>query len=171
MFRKSKKISYFPDRKLKIGDSTFLLRKAKLSDTSTLVKIEEAVYVGQQPWSQFAFISEIENTRDNLYLILMTDNRAIAFIGLSHRHWKRDFHITNIAVLPIWQNHGIGDRLLKIAFEVGRKIGLTKITLEVRRSNYPAQHLYKKNGFKNTALLKGYYDIDQEDAYEMERFL
>jgi len=47
---------------------------------------------------------------------------------------------------------------------------LAFLTLEVRKSNIPAQKLYEKFGFKKCGLRKNYYE-NKEDAilYQLER--
>ena len=44
------------------------------------------------------------------------------------------------------------------------------IFLEVRVSNIPAQSLYKKFGFKNEGIRKGYYSKPVEDACVMTKY-
>ncbi|AZZ60317.1 ribosomal protein S18-alanine N-acetyltransferase [Oenococcus sp. UCMA 16435] len=168
MFLKSKKIEGFSEHQIEIAKKQILIRQVDLEDTKKLVAIEEAVYTGSAPWNQFAFVSEINQSRGNLYLSSNVDGQAIAFIGLSHRKRQQDLHITNIAVLPIWQNKGLGSYLIKFAGELAKENKLGTLSLEVRRSNYKARKLYEKIGFKKIQELLNYYDDDHEDAIEME---
>jgi ribosomal-protein-alanine N-acetyltransferase len=48
--------------------------------------------------------------------------------------------------------------------------GIRLITLEVRRSNVVARHLYREMGFEERRLRKNYYAVG-EDAIIMEREL
>ena len=41
------------------------------------------------------------------------------------------------------------------------------VTLEVRKSNFGAQALYRKYGFKDIGIRKGYYSDNREDAIVM----
>ena len=45
--------------------------------------------------------------------------------------------------------------------------GATKMTLEVRVSNITAQNLYRKLGFEERGIRKGYYTDTHEDALIM----
>ena len=45
--------------------------------------------------------------------------------------------------------------------------GSTVLTLEARASNFVAQRLYEKYGFKTTGIRKGYYADNREDAVIM----
>jgi ribosomal-protein-alanine N-acetyltransferase len=47
--------------------------------------------------------------------------------------------------------------------------GQARITLEVRASNFPAQELYRRYGFRAVALRRGYYLDTGEDALVMMR--
>ena len=48
-----------------------------------------------------------------------------------------------------------------------RHQSFNRVLLEVRRSNLPAQTLYRKLGFATTGIRKGYYSDDGEDALAM----
>ena len=45
--------------------------------------------------------------------------------------------------------------------------GILRITLEVRVSNGPALNLYRRQGYRERGLRKGYYQDNGEDAYIM----
>lgn len=46
-------------------------------------------------------------------------------------------------------------------------LGMDRMTLEVRVSNYPAQDLYRRMGFSAAGVRKGYYADTGEDALIM----
>ncbi|MNR67441.1 ribosomal-protein-alanine N-acetyltransferase [compost metagenome] len=46
-------------------------------------------------------------------------------------------------------------------------LGAIRITLEVRASNYVAQNLYEKLGFRSVGVRRGYYTDNREDAVVM----
>ena len=53
--------------------------------------------------------------------------------------------------------------LIDIAYAIGAKW----VTLEVRVTNYGAQNLYRKYGFREAGLRHRYYSDNQEDALIM----
>jgi len=57
--------------------------------------------------------------------------------------------------------------LLTRVLLAARQQSLTRVTLEVRKSNLPAQKLYESLGFVTSGLRKGYYSDDGEDALAM----
>lgn len=54
-----------------------------------------------------------------------------------------------------YQNRGYGQKLLSKAIRYAKKIGLKRITLNVKRDNNRAIHIYRKLGFKKVSLLAG----------------
>jgi ribosomal-protein-alanine N-acetyltransferase len=48
-----------------------------------------------------------------------------------------------------------------------RAQSISRVTLEVRKSNLAAQKLYQSMGFLTTGVRKGYYSDDGEDALAM----
>lgn len=56
-------------------------------------------------------------------------------------------HITQICVMPGYQRHGIGRRLMEAAIESLRARGLAELSLTVTAANDPAVRLYRKIGF------------------------
>lgn len=59
-----------------------------------------------------------------------------------------EYHISNIAVLPAAQGHGLGKHLLLHAEEQARALGLKKVSLLVSLKNDAAQKLYKRFGYR-----------------------
>lgn len=63
-------------------------------------------------------------------------------------------HITNIAVLPPYQNLGLGQMLIKTLIDEADKRGLRKVSLEVRQSNVNAHEAYRFAGFVDRIVKK-----------------
>ena len=76
-------------------------------------------------------------------------------------------HLITIAVREKYRGHGIGELLVISAIELAIKLSTRALTLEVRISNKTAQNLYKKYGFEETGIRKGYYMDNKEDAMIM----
>ena len=76
-------------------------------------------------------------------------------------------HITEIAVRERLRGKGIGELLLIGSVRAGLEYGSSVVTLEVRVSNFIAQRLYEKYGFKSAGTRKGYYSDNREDALTM----
>ena len=75
--------------------------------------------------------------------------------------------------LPMWRllknarGQGIGEGLMREAMRVAKEHNAETMSLEVRVSNIVAQNLYRKLGFQDGGIRKGYYTDNQEDALVM----
>jgi len=76
-------------------------------------------------------------------------------------------HVTTIALHPEYRGRGLGELLLVTLIDIAYDIGAKWVTLEVRVSNYTAQNLYRKYGFREAGLRHRYYSDNQEDALIM----
>ncbi len=91
--------------------------------------------------------------------------RVLGFAGF----WimAEEAHIISIAVMEAYRHQGIGELMLVHAIELAMEMGARFVTLEVRLSNTTAQNLYRKYGFSQMGIRKGYYTDNREDAVIM----
>ncbi len=143
--------------------SGFRLEKMTLADLDRVLEIEAKSY--QTPWSRRAFTSEITDNSYAYYFALRAGDKIIGYVGM----WVilDEAHITNIAVDPAYRRRGLGEMMLVRMFEKAKEHGASRMTLEVRVSNTGAQALYRKLGFADRGLRKGYYTDSNEDAIIM----
>lgn len=137
--------------------------KTEASHINDIITIEKLSFT--IPWTKNAFIRELKNNEFAIYLSADIGNKVIGYAGM----WKifDEGHITNIAVHPEFRNIGVGSMLLEGLIDTSRREGITKMTLEVRKSNKVAQSLYTKYGFKAAGIRKEYYADNGEDAVIM----
>ena len=76
-------------------------------------------------------------------------------------------HITNIAVRKDMRGKGLGRLVTQKLIQYATNLGSSYITLEVRRTNYTAQSLYKSLGFVQVGCRRRYYEDNGEDAILM----
>lgn len=91
--------------------------------------------------------------------------RIAGFIGIWYM--PDAAHIVAVGVRSACRKRGIGELLLIGAIEQAAQRQMDALTLEVRASNYIAQNLYAKHGFKTMGVRKGYYTDNREDAIIM----
>ncbi len=96
-------------------------------------------------------LNELSNNPFGKIIILKEDNEIIGYIYYSDIYERVE--INQIEINFIHRNCGKGDFLLKRLIESVDK----NISLEVNVNNIPAIKLYKKNGFIEKAIRKGYY--------------
>lgn len=89
----------------------------------------------------------------------------IGFAGL----WLMvdEAHITTIAMHPQFRRLGLGEFMLSSLIDIAYSISAKWVTLEVRVSNFQAQNLYRKYGFREAGMRHRYYSDNQEDALIM----
>lgn len=144
-------------------NGSLIFRYMELKDIDDVLKIEHASFTS--PWSREAFYNELTSNRFAMYIVIEDCDRVVGYCGV----WVivDEAHITNIAILPEYRGKKLGEALLTQVMELSKQIGAVKMTLEVRVSNYVAQSLYHKLGFKDGAIRRGYYTDDHEDALVM----
>ncbi|MFZ0135710.1 MAG: GNAT family N-acetyltransferase [Candidatus Sulfotelmatobacter sp.] len=74
------------------------------------------------------------------------------------------WELENIVVAATGRRRGIGQRLLGELIAQVRSVQGREIFLEVRQSNRDARSLYRRAGFEEVGLRRGYYSNPPEDA-------
>lgn len=140
-----------------------VIEPMRVEDVEDVLDIERASFA--TPWSRLAFLSELLENERAVYLVAREDGRVVGYVGM----WRvlDEGHITNLAVHPTARRKGVGRKLLETLTSLAVARGLRRMTLEVRVSNYPAQHLYLAFGFLAAGIRPGYYQDNQEDALIM----
>ncbi|HPG27479.1 MAG TPA: GNAT family N-acetyltransferase [Myxococcota bacterium] len=72
---------------------------------------------------------------------------AVCVFSFSTFAGRPSVNVHDLAVLPAFQNRGIGSALLDRVEQAARARGCCKITLEVHDSNTGAKRLYERAGF------------------------
>jgi ribosomal-protein-alanine N-acetyltransferase len=128
-----------------------------------VMAIERQVY--PRPWSPSLFLSEIHAGRTRTYLVAVQGTAVIGYGGVMC--YAEEAHVTTIAVDPEQQRQKIGTRVLYELIKEAREMGAESVSLEVRMSNWGAQRMYGKFGFRPVGVRKNYYQETGEDALVM----
>lgn len=118
------------------------------------------------PWTEDGFSDTLQ--RDYaLYLSVRTAEspQIIGYCGLLQSFDEAE--IVNVAVRGDCRGRGIGYAMLSELLERGRRRGIERFILEVRRSNTAAQSLYEKLGFTTAGVRRRFYEHPIEDAVIM----
>ena len=121
------------------------------------------------PWTRDQLAAQMS---DSMYIFLAAEDesgRAVGYVGLMYV--LDEGYISNVDVSPSRRREGIADMLLTELYARAKAKKLSFLTLEVRESNAPAQSLYKKHGYTEVGMRKGYYSLPKEDAVLMTCFL
>lgn len=138
------------------------IRRMSPDDLDQIMEIEPIAF-GTHHWSRQSFINELNNPSG--YYFVAVDWISGSVAGYSG-FWLigEEAHITTLAVHPDLRRRYLGELLLINDIEEAQKVGASWLTLEVRVSNYSAQALYFKYGFKNLGTRRKYYQDNDEDA-------
>lgn len=135
----------------------------RLEDIGRVLEIDRMSF--PTPWPRDAYLRELRENRLACYFVAREMHSTVGYAGM----WVflDEAHVTTIAVDPRYRRRRIGERLLVTLIDESFKRGACRITLEVRKSNVGAQNLYRKYGFKDIGIRKGYYSDNREDAIVM----
>lgn len=136
------------------------IRQMTRHDIPAVATLEQAVY--ETPWSVRVFYDELalENRR---YIVAEEDGEVAGYGGMLVV--ENDGHVTTLAVDPQARRQRLGTRLMMALIGSATEMGVSHLTLEVRKSNAGAQALYERFGFAPVGLRKNYYR--DEDALVM----
>ena len=81
---------------------------------------------------------------------------------------KSKLHILNFAVHPGYRRAGVGAQMVAKLISKLSSHRRTRITLEVRETNLPAQLFFRSQNFKAVRVLRAYYEDSGEDAFLMQ---
>jgi len=132
------------------------------SHIPAILEIEKAA--NSAPWSERSFKNELDH-KHGVFLVGILQGNVVAYGGV----WMvvDEAHVTTIAVAEEQRRQGIGQRLMIELMEKAKKAGMVCSTLEVRASNEAAIKMYEKFGYIVTAIRRGYYPDNKEDAVVM----
>jgi ribosomal-protein-alanine N-acetyltransferase len=135
-----------------------------VADLDAVMAAEAGAY--SHPWSRGNFIDSLASnylaevmTGDDIGLVAY----FVAMTGVD------ELHLLNLTVATAWQGQGYGSAMLRAVQGQAAALGLSSLWLEVRQSNARARALYRRRGFAEVGVRKGYYPaaLQREDAVVM----
>ncbi|HEX4436939.1 MAG TPA: ribosomal protein S18-alanine N-acetyltransferase [Solirubrobacteraceae bacterium] len=143
--------------------SPFQIRPLAYPDLPQVIGVERRVF--PTPWSLAMFVLELSK-QSGVCLAALEGQKLVAYMICSR--YDTVWHIMNIAVDLDHQRQGLATALLH---ELYARVGDddARYTLEVRRSNAVAIHLYEREGFRAAGMRRRYYQDNGEDALVMWR--
>ncbi|MGA2453293.1 MAG: ribosomal protein S18-alanine N-acetyltransferase [Solirubrobacteraceae bacterium] len=151
------------------------VRRLSYPDLPQVIAIERRVF--PTPWSLAMFVLELSKQSGICLAASVqvhtgattgsaTERRLVGYLICSR--YDTVWHIMNVAVDSDYQRMGIASAMLAELYE---RVGdpRARFTLEVRRSNDVAIHLYEREGFRAAGTRRRYYQDNGEDALVMWR--
>lgn len=151
------------------------IRPLAYPDLPEVLAIERRVF--PTPWSLAMFVLELskqtgiclaatERVGPDASTGAASDERLVGYLICSR--YDTVWHVMNVAVDLHRQRMGLASQLLADLYaRVGDE--RARFTLEVRRSNAVAIHLYEREGFRAAGTRRRYYQDNGEDALVMWR--
>ena len=144
------------------------IRPMEEKDLPQVMAIESVSFIN--PWKEKDLLYEInENPVSNVWVLEIT----VPQFGLKQICGFCDYWVTfdsgticQIAVHPDIRREHLASMMMEEIIKDARAKKVNTLTLEVRKSNAPAIHLYEKYGFYVSHTKPGYYS-DGEDAIYM----
>jgi [ribosomal protein S18]-alanine N-acetyltransferase len=145
------------------GSAGLSIRRLSYPDLPQVIAIERRAF--PTPWSLAMFVLEISKP-SGICLAASAGEQLVGYLICSR--YETVWHVMNIAVDVDRRRRGVASALLGELYErVGDE--RARYTLEVRRSNDTAIHLYEREGFRAAGLRRRYYQDNGEDALIMWR--
>ncbi len=139
------------------------IRPLSYPDLPQVIAVERRVF--PTPWSLAMFVLELSK-QSGVCLAAFDGERLVAYMICSR--YDTVWHIMNIAVDLDYQRQGLATALLHELYDRVND-SEARFTLEVRRSNGVAIHLYEREGFRAAGMRRRYYQDNGEDALVMWR--
>lgn len=146
--------------------SKLRIRWMGTSDWPRILEIERESFL--DPWTQDDFAGVLRN-RNGVGRVAVV-GRAPAPIAafVIYEFNRARTRVLNLAVAEAWRRRGIGRELVGTLVADLVRYRRSRITLEVRETNLPAQLFFRAMGFRAVSVLRGFYGRrTPEDAYLM----
>jgi [ribosomal protein S18]-alanine N-acetyltransferase len=143
------------------------LRLMTAADIDAVLPMEQALF-GEESWSRQMLEGELAEQPLSRYYVVADDEGVISgYAGLMVAGAQAD--VLTLAVAADRWGRGTGSALLEALLAEAERRGCAEVFLEVRIDNTRAQRLYRRYGFTEVGVRKGYYQPSGTDALVMRR--
>jgi len=146
-----------------VANAGVQIRRLSYPDLPQVIAIERRVF--PTPWSLAMFVLELSK-QSGICLAALSEGRLVGYLICSR--YDTVWHVMNVAVDASNQRLGVASALLSELYARVQDPN-ARFTLEVRRSNAVAIHLYERDGFRAAGTRRRYYQDNGEDALVMWR--
>ena len=139
-----------------------IIRPFEETDLPAAAELEARCF--PDPWSR----KGLRDTFREKYACFLAAECDWILCGYVNAAWVLDeLNLNRICVHPDFRRQGVAAGLLEALKEFCRGRKITRIFLEVRASNLPAQALYRSAGFAELGKRPRFYQNPEEDAILM----
>jgi ribosomal-protein-alanine N-acetyltransferase len=141
------------------------LRAMTTADLPAAAGLETELF-GDEAWSLETLLAELTELPGRFYLVAHDAGTVIGYAGLLVPGGDQADVLTIGVARRRW-GEGIGSMLLEALLSEAVLRGCREVFLEVRVDNKRAQRLYRRRGFSEVGLRRGYYQPSGADALVM----
>src|SRR5436305_14662622 len=132
-------------------------------DMPEVLQTEQASF--EFAWTEEDFLRCLRQ-RNCIGMVAEQGEKVVGF--MIYELHKTKLHILNCPVHPTCRRIGGGSQMVAKLISKLSSHRRTRITLEVRETNLPAQLFFHSQGFKGTRVLRAFYEDSGEDAFLMQ---
>ena len=132
-------------------------------DMPEVLQAEHACF--EYSWTEEDFLRCLRQ-RNCIGMVAEQGEKVVGF--MIYELHKAKLHILNFAVAPSCRRIGVGGQMVAKLISKLSSHRRTRITLEVRETNLPAQLFFRSQGFKAVRVLRAFYEDSGEDAFLMQ---
>jgi [ribosomal protein S18]-alanine N-acetyltransferase len=145
------------------------LRPMTTADIRAVLRLERQLF-SDEAWSRAMLTGELaQQPRSRHYLVADDGGVLAGYAGLLAAGTQGD--VLTLAVAADRWGQGTGSALLEALLGEAARRGCREVFLEVRTDNARAQRLYRRYGFTQIGVRRGYYQPSGTDALVMRKDL
>ena len=126
---------------------------ARQDDLAAILALERVGFAEPERWSERSWRGELVG--QGRTVLIARAHHPVGVITLQTTDRTADLH--RLVVAPQHRRQGVGVRLVTAGVQVVRRLGATRVLLEVEITNDPAIALYQRLGFEQLAAREDYY--------------
>ncbi len=136
-------------RKIKYDNKKYF---AKWWRDKELLKLTSGILLHISDKEVDKYFQNIYQSKKNRHFMIILDKRVVGHISLSKR--RNDWHETQIVIgeKNYW-GKGYGSKAIKLLIQKAKRLGISKIYLEVRPNNMRAISVYERCGFQKVKTI------------------
>ena len=145
------------------------IQLARTADAEAIARLSKEAIEHGLPW-RWTPARVLQSIRDReTNVVVARDGGTLAGFGIM-KYREDDAHLFLLAVDPARRRRGLGSALLAWLESSASIAGIGFIRVETRGENLVARSFYDRLGYRETGLIKGYYQ-GAEDAVCLEKRL
>jgi ribosomal-protein-alanine N-acetyltransferase len=132
-------------------------------DMPDVLAIEQRAF--EFPWYEDDFLRCLRQ-RNCIGMVAEASERVLGF--MVYELQKSRLHLLNFAVSAEARRRGVGAQMARKLIGKLSYDRRSRVLLEIRETNLPAQLFFRALGFRAVSVLRGFYEDTPEDAYLMQ---